>query len=324
MKKKLLSLALAGIICTSLSIPAMATNADAAIDEDTTASMDTNVVTSEPTVTHELDAYFEWKTLRDSGVETYTDDSEQASLYEDFDLEAAVYERSQLPEDVLRAYGYSDERIQILKAYNGEEILPNSEIAVAAQASMTTYFSSGTHTTTAYQIRYVWTWDVPPLITGADNEVVGLSWSAFNSSGINFGSTIKSRAATVTYYPTSGSGPMRIDEPATEPDGHMISCTFPAQVRDQNGSYYGRTGTITVNIAPLGTAKFDSVRAQGLYVNSTAKVAVKLTISASIDVVDMQVKFKAGAGASISIEQAAKQYGKIQAIIYTNGQIVNE
>ena len=46
MKKKLLSLALAGIICTSLSIPAMATNADAAIDEDTTASIDTNVVTS--------------------------------------------------------------------------------------------------------------------------------------------------------------------------------------------------------------------------------------------------------------------------------------
>jgi len=52
-----------------MSIPAMATGTDETMDESMLTVVDSDVVTSEPSITHELDAYFEWKALADSGNE---------------------------------------------------------------------------------------------------------------------------------------------------------------------------------------------------------------------------------------------------------------
>lgn len=69
MKMKVISFFLSLVICLSMSIPAMATGTDETMDESMLTVVDSDVVTSEPSITHELDAYFEWKALADSGNE---------------------------------------------------------------------------------------------------------------------------------------------------------------------------------------------------------------------------------------------------------------
>lgn len=304
--KGIASLLLVLFLSSSLLTPAAAIDEPIVINEAQPA--DSNFVFSE------MELYFRVKEsskneLLQQGYSTY-----QINEIQNFNLESAVYERAQLPEETLKNYGYTDVEISVLKAYTGEEITPNSLIAQAVDATMSGYFSSATHTTTEYQIRYVWAWDSVPFFVTNIGDEVGLSWVGINSNGMAFESQVQSRAATASYYNLADGSLDDIDDTLeTDIDMHLITANFPNFKNTQDGTIWAKTGTITVELTPIGTARFYAVRAQGLYVHTTSDVNLNLSVSTNLEDIEISI--------APSVTSSAVEMERSQALIFLSGNI---
>jgi len=77
--------------------------------------------------------------------------------------EAALLERAQLPEKTLISYGYTDDEISILKAYDGSSIDENPQLkGLFADLSVRLYrMAYDSHGVT---VRFFWNWETPPVL----------------------------------------------------------------------------------------------------------------------------------------------------------------
>ena len=77
--------------------------------------------------------------------------------------ESALLARAQLPEKTLIGYGYSDEEISILKAYDGSPITENPELR-GLFADLTVRLYRRAYSNHGVTVRFFWDWEKAPVL----------------------------------------------------------------------------------------------------------------------------------------------------------------
>lgn len=102
-------------------------------------------------------------------------------------------------EELMNHYGYSTEDIAILRAYNGENIEDNVELAALTGTLTIKKPTVLTATTTRIGVRVQWSWDQCPFVVASD--VLGVYWEpTFGSANGNMRIKINECSHVVSYY----------------------------------------------------------------------------------------------------------------------------
>lgn len=233
--------------------------------------------------------------------------------------EAAFWERAQLPVDTLLQYGYSEDEVQILKAYAQGQI-PFETAAPLASASLSGTLSCGIHTTSKYVIQYNWTWDKVPTGLGEDAAVLGAYGINQQSQSI---STIMSAYSASVTYRYLDNGHYRVESTDADYDTGAIVSRFETYKLDDLGHEYvwAKSGTISMTLIPVvGSVQFAAAKAYGEYGH-----AGKSHIS-----IDATLRFNPATGLITAIFTANKEdavitkLGKNLVTFYNNGDRVDE
>lgn len=100
----------------------------------------------------------------------------------DSSIETAVLERAQLPVETLLAYGYSNDEIAILKAYDGSPIEDNPQLR-GTFANLNGFIYRMDYNDYGSTVRFSWVWDSAPVLHGsAITDVVTCAWVGVNST----------------------------------------------------------------------------------------------------------------------------------------------
>lgn len=166
-------------------------------------------------------------------------------------IEKLFLERAQLPESELRAYGYADNEINILKAYDGSEITPSSSI-LAAAAKCTGSLKAVSASTSKYQFQYTWNWNHKPLYTSEDK--VAITWAAFNSKSAHIDCS-NVQTTKLKYYWTTDGKYYKTKSAKASTESSFTGCSTKFQLLtsklrpDGNqGAIWVKTGTTTVTL----------------------------------------------------------------------------
>lgn len=106
-------------------------------------------------------------------------------------------EKSGMSDEELRAYGYSDEEIALLREYaNGAELEPEEMRNLGS--TCTGELSCQWITPSAAQFTYTWTWNRCPAIRLADSSA--LRWIAYNAEDMEIGVEQTSSSMLIDYH----------------------------------------------------------------------------------------------------------------------------
>lgn len=195
-------------------------------------------------------------------------------------LEQELLKRSKLPEETLKAYGYNDKQIELLRSYNGESINQGS-VFMALSGSCDGYFTSGTCNSTTIRLRYNWEWTIVPVIKMTDKVVV--RWQAVKKGGTVADATVTYAKAEVKYYylPTgayasdkdtlySGSGGSTVD---------YRSFNIP-MIKDDN--YWAKKGKVLITLSSSEAGfNFKYADVGGAYGHKIISCTIGFTIPAN-------------------------------------------
>ena len=117
-----------------------------------------------PVVTEETEYEMHSRLISCSDAELMDAGLTEAEIEElrEFSFEEAFLERAQLDRESLAALGYTEEQINVLKAYKGEPITDDSPILLAS-ATCSGYFSYVSTGTNSLSFNYHWIWSAPPM-----------------------------------------------------------------------------------------------------------------------------------------------------------------
>lgn len=310
MKKRMVGLLLAMVMCVTLCVPSFAISAeDSEIDESGFSVSEYEMV---------LNAQQDWIAAQGIQVQSENAESTPAPLEE---FQKSFDARAKLPTDVLKGYGYSDEKISILKQYEKGEI-PFEVAAMSASARLVGNIYCGTHMATKYSLTYEWEWDVLPNGLGRDGFGLGLQGIDNQSDGFN--TKIDSSAASVTYYYMTGTR-YRAENVSKSPNTNTISATFDSYKLTDSGDrwVWAKSGYLTMTISPTvsGGKQFAAVRARGEYSHSSND-KIDLNLAISVDVISGNITFAASIsnGKSGNIQQC----GIRQIVFYNDGSYHEE
>lgn len=135
------------------------------------APIDAELMLPEDTFYNEGAAYIASKAMTDQELLDAGLTKIQLEELRAFSMEDALLERAQLPTDTLRAYGYTDEQIVLLKEYDGSPLTANSAVLAATSDCVGTY-DIGNYSTSSIGLTYTWTWSIVPLVKMEDTVVV--------------------------------------------------------------------------------------------------------------------------------------------------------
>lgn len=226
--------------------------------------------------------------------------------------------RASLPETELKGYGYTDEQIALLKAYDeGKKTF--EEIAPYAAATLSTTLAATKHTTKAYTLRYTWSWSAVPTYAATDKVV--LATYAFKSNGDQANLKVNSSAATVYYKYYSGKQAQTDNITTTLRDDFAVEAAIPMLQKDANQqeNIWAQGGQITCNITPLGSASsFDGVRAKGSYGHAGRSQKLSVTVKLNPVTGTISITFKASSSVTVT------GMGTKQSVFYTDGKTTVE
>lgn len=113
---------------------------------------------------------------------------------------AALQERATLPDETLLGYGYTQDEIYALRAYNSRNLRSTlSPDAIRGITGTCTGSISATWMTdTEATFMYRWEWDHAPIMKLKDS--VAMRWLAFDKYGEDRDVTMTSRTANINYY----------------------------------------------------------------------------------------------------------------------------
>lgn len=179
-------------------------------------------------------------------------------------FESALFERALLPDAELRAYGYDDSEIALLRAYANGQVLSSEELQSLGSTCTGKLRRLSCSTTTA-SFSYTWTWDRCPIVTLSDSAA--LRWIAYDADGGEIGVEQSSSSMNVDYYymdktTSDSSTTVVFSFPGTnEPnlDFNTLNMQFPVyRTYTSSGTgiifdCYAKSGTVQVKIkVPAG------------------------------------------------------------------------
>lgn len=159
-------------------------------------------------------------------------------------------EKSEMSDEELRACGYSDEEIALLREYaNGTELEPEEMRNLGS--TCTGELSCQWITPSAAQFTYTWTWNRCPSIKFADSSA--LRWIAYNADDIEIGVEQTSSSMLIDYYiegTAAGDGPYAFTS-LGENEPNIDFNTLNMQFQEYS-TYVGTSGIIFDCYAKIG------------------------------------------------------------------------
>ena len=196
-------------------------------------------------------------------------------------LENELLRRATLTQEELKAYGYTDEQIRLLKTYDGEEITSGSQY-MALSATCSGNFTSGNCSNKKIRLRYNWEWSSVPVIKMKDKVFV--RWQAVKSGGVVVDATVTYAKATVKYYSiTTGAYASSKDTTVNGSGGTTVDYrTFNIDMVIDDNYYWAKKGTayITLNSEDAGY-NFKYVDVGGSYGHKTVTCTIGISFPAS-------------------------------------------
>ena len=288
--KRFMSCLLLGCMATStVSFAAVATDEqstiaveesvqqDAILDE-----LDTNLVPVQVTYYNEIEEVLQMREATPQELHKMGISQEEANEIAELDIESAYYERAQLPESQLRAYGYTDEQIAVLKAYDGSKITSDSPV-VAAAASCTGSASKVSASTSKIAFKYTWTWSSAPVFMRTDKAAV--KWKAYNANSVAMDVNCN-MSTTVNYYWLSSGNYNSDKKLSTSLINMNEGCSTDVTMqyaKENNGnadSIWAKKGTTTVTLTK-SSANISYIKFSGSYAH--ARITINGGISVSGD-----------------------------------------
>ncbi len=225
-------------------------------------------------------------------------------------------EMSSLPKEVLQGYGYNDEQIAIMKEYL-EGSISFEKAASISSATLTTYLTATTYTSTLYIITYNWIWSALPI--GLDKDAAALGVYAFDNSNLYCGVALSNYSSKISYYYTSGT--FYAQENATiVPETTDINSKFDFYKQDSTNTQnvWAKSGYIVIQATPaVPGGSFGAMRARAEYGHA------KTTINGIV--VSFIVQYLTGNLDFTFVEKFTNQttniteYGHRQTLFRTNG-----
>lgn len=250
-------------------------------DEDVlvTPELEMNIVPIQVSSYNEIEMVLQMREATPQELQDMHISQEEANEIAEIDIEQAYYERAQLPEAQLRAYGYTDEQIVILKAYDGSTITSNSPV-VAAAATCTGTVSAVSASTSKIVFRYNWSWSSAPLFMYTDK--MAIAWKAFNSSSSEI-DVNNTQSTSVRYLWTSTGGYCTTEflSPSTSIDTFTgcsanITMQYP---RERNGNadfIWAKSGSTTVTLTKVNS-NISYIKLSGSYGHTSIQIGISVS-----------------------------------------------
>lgn len=233
-----------------------------------------------------------------------------------------IEERAKLPENILTAYGYTEEQITLLKKYlAGEKSF--EEIAALTSAQLTTEIQCLQHTETLYSISYGWRWSSVPLTLSSD--AVAFTYNGIRNSSDPIDVKLNSYSSNINYYDRITGAFYTAERGNFDVTNNYVTAEFQCEKMNSTGNDYvwAKTGVINVSISPTvpgaGNA-LSAVRVQGAYghtVTPNSEVSVSVTISAGR--LNCTIDFSVSTPSGI-----VETWGKKQFVYYNDGSCAVE
>lgn len=241
--KKQISILLSLVMCIGFAVPAFASTVD-----------------SEKKQTfNELEFYLELKDSTDNELHAKGLSEDEINDFKDFSMEEAYLERAELPIETLVAYGYNDEQIEILKAYDGSEITADSSLMKAASDMDISEFEEGSASGDEMEIEYHWKWNIVPVWKTTDT--IAVYWEAHDKKGYVIDLDEEDNYADVMYYYlTTGKRASSQDEYVNgsfSSTGNSVSVKIDMAKKDNK--YWAKKGIYYVTVSRKESEKIGDV-----------------------------------------------------------------
>ena len=232
---------------------------------------------------NEYDAYVAARAAVESELNVSTTSTQEANLIRSDAIENELLRRSKLSTEELYALGYDDEKISILRNYNGERIENIAELR-GIFADMTASFTKIYANTSYLCVRADWTWSNAPLMAGsAVFDRVVLRWTGTNSAGVPINLALESSdtMCSVKYHYLSNSV-YNFTRFATidkiSPYDYVSAKIQMGVVDGRTGeNYYAKSGSLRVCVKSIGSDLINE--AAFIFGYGHASVAISASLS---------------------------------------------
>lgn len=174
--------------------------------------------------------------------------SGQIETFKAIDFEDLVYQRAQLADSKLKAMGYSEEEIYLLRNYDGSY----AETRALAGTLTADIIVIGTTDSYGGIIRYEWSWDHSSLVGATD--AMGLRWIAVDQDGGTVDVSANLSAATIYYNDANISTREVTYHPgdsnfSSETAFNALTCTFPMRLGHGEQEWFADSGFLQTYIS---------------------------------------------------------------------------
>lgn len=216
---------------------------------------DENGIPAGTFVKSEYDMYVELqntpvKALLDSGYSQNT-----INEIRNTSIEKALYERAQLPEDELRDMGYSQEKIELLKEYDGSPLSENPQMR-GVFANLTGSMFVQWFTKTYMQVGFSWEWDTQPFLSGSIfTDIVTCGFAGTNDdNGLDIMTFVELNShCTISYYSIDTLIGRETYEISVQNPHQHVEVKFPMSKVFGNHGGYAKKGSLTIRVKEENT-----------------------------------------------------------------------
>ena len=195
--------------------------------------------------------------MSDSELDAIALSDSEIQLIRSNAIEDEILARKQLSDAMLEEkYGYTYEDILILRAYEGERLEDNAELAAITGTLTISKPTVLTATTTRIGVKVVWSWDHSPVVCAID--VFAIYWDpTFGSQDGNMRIDMASSSHVVSYNIYNNLFDYEWDITQVSPNSAAKS-TF--DMLDQTGEGWAKKGTLTLYFnAAAGSAALTEI-----------------------------------------------------------------
>lgn len=196
----------------------------------------------------------------------------------DIDFHTLLLERAALPDKTLDSYGYTDEQIRALRAYDGGTITADSPVLVATATVSAKPYIYG-YSRTNIGIRWEWSWNVRPLVCLKDS--MAIKWKTVLKDGTVSEGQATEAFALVRYYDAHSGAEDHVKKiTATNTSTYKQATDFSFQmVEVVTNETWAKKGTFYLKIKPTTTnAQLDHITCYPSYGHKVLSCTVSVLI----------------------------------------------
>ena len=220
------------------------------------------------------------KELLKSGI-SYSDINEIRS----FSLESAVLERKALSDESLLGMGYTPAQIEILRAYDGSEITPDSAIMATSPTLSGSVSYISTPSSYAIRFQYSWSWSSLPFF--ARTDYMAVTWNAIAPSGYSTNASASNISCRASYYSTSTGAYKYYSSLSSSAldsfNGRKASYSEQVAVEEMSDGttyVYAKTGLMAMTLTSDGTNQISMIKVCGAVGHQIISCSVSVNIGA--------------------------------------------